>query len=207
MRGRTIALAAAVLAGVAASPAAAQYVPSGPDWYRSKDLQLDQRIVLAQAVPSSPGMYAAKDPLLGLCVAEASWGTPDPREVSNFVAAFNAQRAQSGLPPLNPDRNLAAAAMWKSMHMARYDYLDHDDPAPPEARSVFQRGIECGYGNYIGENLAEGQDNARETIEEWLGSPVHRHVMENPAYQDMGVGVATARNGDKYWTLDVGRKQ
>jgi uncharacterized protein YkwD len=159
------------------------------------------------SVPSNPGMYAEKDPMLGLCKPGADWGRPDPQAAASFAATYNAQRAQQGMPPLNSDPALTAAAMWKSMHMARYDYLDHDDPAPPEARSVFQRGIDCGYGSYIAENLGEGQDNARELIDEWMGSPAHRHNMENPAYQDMGVGVATAHDGDKYWTLDFGSKQ
>ena len=196
----------AALAGLG-PPLAAQQIPSGPSWYRSKNLQQDATVSLAGSVPLGPGMYAAKDPLLGVCKPDAEWGRPSPQDASRFIAAFNAQRARMGLPPLTPDPNLTAAATWKSMHMARYDYLDHDDPAPPTARSVFQRGIECGYGRYIAENPGEGQDSASEAIGEWMGSPAHRHNMQNPDYQDMGVGVATARNGDKYWTLDLGRKQ
>ena len=91
--------------------------------------------------------------------------------------------------------------------MARYSYLDHNDPAPPEARSAFERGIECGYGKYIAENIAEGQDTADEAMSDWLGSTYHRRNMDNPSYTDMGIGVATARGGDRYWTLDLGRKQ
>ena len=207
MRGRGLALAIIVVAGISGGTCAAQQLPSGPSWYRSKDLGEDARLGVNASVPLNSAMYAAKDPLLGLCRAGTDWGVPDPREAGSFSALYNAQRARQGMPPLSGNPALAAAALWKSQHMARYDYLDHDDPAPPEARSVFQRGVECGYGSFVAENIGQGQDNAREAIEDWMNSPAHRRNMENPAYLDMGVGVARGRNGDKYWTLDLGRKQ
>jgi uncharacterized protein YkwD len=207
MRGCGVALAVAVIAGIGSWPAAAQQLPGGPSWFRSKDMQEDARISSNGSVPLNPGMYASKDPSLGLCRPGAGWGVSDPQDATRFAALYNAQRARQGLPPLNDNPALAASALWKSEHMARYNYLDHDDPAPPEARSVFQRGVECGYGSFIAENIGEGQDNAGEAMEDWMNSPAHRHNMENPVYQDMGVGVATARDGDKYWTLDLGRRQ
>ena len=207
MGGLKIASAIALLVAAAVCPVAAQQLPGGPSWYRTKDLGEDAQISTAGSVPLGAGMYAAKDPLLGVCRAGTDWGIPSPRDAGRFAALYNAQRAQHGLPPLNDDPALSAAAMWKSQHMARYDYLDHNDPAPPEARSVFQRGLECGYGSFIAENIGEGQDNAGEAMQDWMNSPAHRHNMVNPAYQDMGVGVATARGGDKYWTLDLGKKQ
>lgn len=200
---------AAGLAGLLACslPALGQQLPSGPSWYRTKDPAQDARLGTQSSVPLGPAYFAAKNPALGLCAPGPDWGTVDNAGAARFLALLNAHRTGMGLPALAPNQALTAASVWKSLHMAKYDYLDHNDPAPPEARTAFQRGLECGYGSHIAENLAEGQDTADETMGDWLQSPGHRRNIENPGFTDVGVGVAKARDGDRYWTLDLGNRR
>jgi uncharacterized protein YkwD len=188
-------------------PAAGQQLPDGPSWYRTKDPAQDARLGLQRSVPLSPIYYAAKDPALGLCAPGADWGTVDRSAGDRFLALLNAHRSRLGTPPLAANPALTAASVWKSMHMAEYDYLDHNDPPPPEARTAFQRGVECGYGSNMAENIAEGQGTPEEAMSDWLESPGHRRNMENPGYTDAGIGVAKARGGDRYWTLDLGSRR
>jgi uncharacterized protein YkwD len=147
------------------------------------------------------------NPVLGPCTPGQHWGTVDPVAAARVLALINAIRADRGLPPLAADPALSASATWKSLHMGRFDYFDHADPAPPVARSPFQRAVACGYPNpYIGEDIAAGQTSPDEAVEDWLNSPEHRRIIEGPDYTQAGVGVAQSPQGRLYWTLDVGRR-
>jgi len=154
---------------------------------------------------------AAQRPLLqydalGRCTPAADWGSLDRTAAERVVFLTNDHRARLGLRPLLVEPTLSASAVWKSLHMGRFSYFDHEDPAPPIARTVFDRVLDCGYANrYVGEDIAAGQASAEETMGEWLASPGHRRVIENPAYSEIGVGVAQSSQGRLYWTLDLGR--
>jgi len=91
--------------------------------------------------------------------------------------------------------------------MAEYQYMQHDDPAPPVARTVAQRLDACGYPadtSGWGENIAYGYQTAQDVMNAWLNSPGHKANIENASYRAIGVGAATASNGAVYWTQDFG---
>ena len=144
---------------------------------------------------------------VGPCTPGPDWGTVEPGAGARVLALINAIRAGNGAPPLAANPALAASAVWKSLHMGRFGYFDHGDPAPPVARSPFQRAVACGYPTpYIGENIAAGQTSPEQAVRDWLGSPSHRQIIEAPIYSEAGVGVARSPQGRLYWTLDVGRR-
>jgi uncharacterized protein YkwD len=163
-------------------------------------------LLLSQPVFGWWGSAPVGDDGLGLCVPGADWGTSQPAAAARVLALVNVVRTEAGLPELAPNPALAASATWKSLHMGRFGYFGHSDPAPPVDRSAFERAVNCGYGNsYIGEDIAAGQSSPDEAVRAWLASPPHREIIESPAYSEAGVGVAQSPEGRLYWTLDVGR--
>lgn len=161
--------------------------------------------LLAAAVAPAPASALVH------CTPAASWGTVDRDDAREVLRLVNEHRAGLGLAPLALDGDLQRAAEWKSLHMARYGYFDHDDPAPPVARGPFQRFADCGYddGGARAENIAAGQTTPAGAVGTWLASPPHRASIENAALRTIGIGVAR-RDGSPYgvyWTQTFGSRQ
>jgi uncharacterized protein YkwD len=143
----------------------------------------------------------------GDCTPSPSWGTLASADVeAQVVQLVNAHRAALGLRPLVQARALTASAEWKSMDMAGYGYMDHDDPAPV-ARTVTERFDACGYptsSGAWGENIAYGFPDARAVMTAWLNDPPHKANIEDPSWTTIGVGAARSSAGVVYWTQDFG---
>jgi uncharacterized protein YkwD len=156
--------------------------------------------VPALAVVAAVPLASAAPPS---CTPEAGWGTNRPDLAKQVLELVNSHRAGMGLSQLAASPTLTASAEWKSLHMARYAYFAHDDPAPA-SRSAFQRTQECGYrGSTWGENIAWGYPTPQSAVAGWLGSPGHRAAIENPAFSTAGVGVGSG-GGRLYWTIGFG---
>jgi uncharacterized protein YkwD len=139
------------------------------------------------------------------CSVSSSWGTNRADLASQVVALVNQHRASIGRSQLSVSSSLTAASTWKSLHMAAYGYFAHDDPAPPVARSAYQRARDCGYGGSSwGENIAWGYTSAQSVVNGWLGSPGHRSNIESASYTSTGVGVAANASGQLIWTQNFG---
>lgn len=142
---------------------------------------------------------------VGDCTAGSDWGTPIQSLVPPVLSLVNAHRASLGLSQLRTSGTLTNAALWKARHMAKYGYFGHDDPAPPVARSAFQRIAACGYPGYAaGENIAAGYRSPASVMQAWLASPGHRANIEAPAWTVIGIGVAQSATGALYWVQDFG---
>ena len=99
-----------------------------------------------------------------------------------MLTLVNQHRTAMGLTALQVSPTLTASAQWKSLHMAYYQYMDHDDPAPPVARAWSDRLAACGYPSASeGENIAYGYATAQDVMTGWLNSPGHRANIESPA--------------------------
>lgn len=144
----------------------------------------------------------------GPCAPGPRWGTAHPALARAVVGRVNLHRLDTGIPQLAIDPALTRAAVWKSLHMARYAYFAHDDPAPPVRRTPFQRMRACGFpsGRAMGENIAAGYGTAALVVRGWLASPGHRANIESRAFRLIGVGAATRRGSrfGVYWTQDFG---
>jgi uncharacterized protein YkwD len=141
---------------------------------------------------------------VGDCTPGANWGTVRGDLAGQVVAMVNQHRTSLGLPGLADSAALTASAVWKARHMAFYGYMDHNDPAPPVARSVGDRMAACGYTAGWGENIAYGQSSAASVMQSWLSSPGHKANIERSSFRAIGVGVAAAANGRLYWTQAFG---
>ena len=156
-------------------------------------------ILVAASLLSGPAASAA-----GPCERDETWGEIQVASVLEVVRLTNEHRAGMGLAPLSTSRSLTRAALWKAAHMAEYGYFDHDDPAPPIARTWDQRVEDCGYTSGAGENIATGYPTSQAAMNGWLGSQGHRENIESPGYSAFGVGVAMSADGTLYWVQVFG---
>jgi uncharacterized protein YkwD len=142
-----------------------------------------------------PGSAAAQ------CDPEHGWGPARHDFAPRVVQLVNEHRASIGQPPLAISRSLTRAAIWKSRHLNEYDYFDHDDQAPPVARSFDQRFVACGSpeNQAFGENIAHGDETPESVVRGWLDSPGHRENIESPDYTAIGLG-----ESNRYWTQTFG---
>ena len=168
-------------------------------------------VVLAAALFTTAligfGAATPASAVVGNCTPTAGWGTLNATFATQVVSLVNQHRQAMGLAPLGVSPTLTNSAQWKSLHMAGYSYMQHDDPAPPVARTVSDRLAACGYpiGSVgWGENIAYGYATPVDVMNAWLNSPGHRANIENSSYRAIGVGVARSASGVYYWTQDFG---
>jgi uncharacterized protein YkwD len=141
----------------------------------------------------------------GGCTPEANFRPANAALAAEVVRLINVHRAGLGLRALAVSPTLTASAAWKARHMATYNYMAHQDIAPPVARSAGDRIAACGYPSAgWGENIAAGWPSAASVVNAWLQSPGHRANIENPAFVVTGSGVAAAASGTLAWAQDFG---
>lgn len=155
-------------------------------------------LIAAVIAPARPAAAA------GGCTRDPGWAEMKGLWATEVVALTNAHRATLGLGPLTPSESLTDAATWKAAHMAAYEYMSHDDPAPPVDRAWDQRIRDCGYSSGAGENIAYGYRTPAAVFQGWLDSAGHRRNIENPSYRVIGVGAAVNDGGTPYWAQIFG---
>lgn len=127
---------------------------------------------------------------LGNCQPESSWPALDITAALKCLELVNTYRISKGLSSLSIRSSLASAAGWKARHMAEYEYMAHDDPAPPVSRSTGDRISTCGYTDGMwAENIAYGYTTPESVMAGWLNSVGHRANLEGN-YSAIGIGVA-----------------
>jgi len=138
---------------------------------------------------------------IGDCIQGSAW--PAQRaDAAVLVTLVNAHRASLGLAALKVSPTLTAAAVWKSRHMAKFSYMDHNDPnypVPGQIRMFRDRITTCGYSWSAGENIGWGYTTPQDIMQGWLDSPGHRANIEGPGFTVIGVGGAGT-----HWTQDFG---
>ncbi|CAN5596831.1 hypothetical protein BH10ACT2_BH10ACT2_00550 [soil metagenome] len=136
-----------------------------------------------------------------LAVASAGCPSTFSSVASECTALTNAERSAVGAPALSINVQLNAAAQAHSQYQADNRLMTHDSAngAGPGTRMT-----NAGYSwRAWGENVAFGQSDCEAVIAAWMHSPGHRTNMLNPAYTNIGIGMAVAANGAKYWTMDL----
>jgi uncharacterized protein YkwD len=126
-------------------------------------------------------------------------------EEQAFLGLINAYRQQNGLGTLTISTNLNRDASWMVIDLATNNYFSHTDSL---GRSAYQRGIDCGYPQGAGENLAAGGawSSAQAAFDAWKASPGHNANMLGSYYQQIGIArfySASATYG-WYWATEFG---
>jgi uncharacterized protein YkwD len=111
---------------------------------------------------------------------------------AEVLARINAARRSAGRQPLTLDSRLTAAAQRHAEDMLARSYFGH---LGPDGKTVRERARASGYDwAAIGENLAEGQQSAKEAVESWMRSAGHRENILDRRYIQTGVGLAFGRD-------------
>ncbi len=115
------------------------------------------------------------------------------------------------LPPLKANQELTDAARYHSQDMRDDDYFDHDSYNRVGGALEFERywyeRIQSYYSSStLGENIAAGSSNPASVVNGWMGSPVHRDIILNTAYREIGIGYAAGGSWGHYWTQDFGSR-
>lgn len=137
------------------------------------------------AVLSSPALTAGKE-----------------QQMVNFI---NRARNEAGLPALQVNSQITAAARAKSKDMVDNKYFSHNSPTHGSFTSLLLY-----YGiNYrtAGENLAwNTSGNVGSVHNNLMNSPGHRRNILSPDFQYVGVGIYVGSDGRHYYTqLFIGR--
>jgi uncharacterized protein YkwD len=137
--------------------------------------------------------------------ATAPAGTPSTINAASSVHAsmaddilkyVNEYRRKKRLPALSMNGIMSAEAQKHSENMAAHrTAFGHNGFKNRMKRILPQIN---GNGS-LAENVAYGSTTAKEVVERWLKSPVHRENIEGP-YNVTGIGIAADRNGDLYFT-------
>ena len=133
--------------------------------------------------------------------------TPTPNPALDVVTILlnrtNALRAQNGLPPYQLNDKLDAAAQRHSQDMANTGRIDH---IGSDGSRASQRIRDTGYEAQVtGENIYGGVVTVDDAWNYWANDPLHRAVLLNTQYVDMGIGVVKGGGGWYYFTMDLAR--
>ncbi len=119
---------------------------------------------------------------------------------TEIIVLTNMERANvAGLPPLQENVLLDAAAAIKLNDLFKEQYFAHISPSGVGPGDL---AIEAGY-NYVveGENLAEGDFMSTQNLmDAWMASPGHRANILNDRYTNIGVAVGKGMyKGQEVW--------
>jgi hypothetical protein len=108
-----------------------------------------------------------------------------------LLNAANRGRAAAGLPALQWDPALAAAAHQHALRMAKMNTLSHQFPGePPMEDRARQAGARF---SLIAENVAQGP-NVTALHTHWMNSPPHRANLLDPQLNSVGISVVQSGN-------------
>ncbi|NLK96531.1 SafA/ExsA family spore coat assembly protein [Defluviitalea saccharophila] len=117
---------------------------------------------------------------------------------NEVIRLVNAERAKQGLPALKANWELSRVARMKSQDMINKNYFAHQSPTYGSPFNMMENfGIKF---SSAGENIAKGQQTPSQVMNAWMNSPGHRSNILSASYTQIGVGLATSKNGTKYWT-------
>jgi uncharacterized protein YkwD len=159
--------------------------------------------------------------LLAASLAPAAWGQlriqsgaltdalkdnlRHPHKLEELIFQLtNEARRQNGLPDLEPDEALSAAAQNYSDELLKGNFFSHKDlqGRGPQQRLDEEQPAKQAYAYRVGENIAgfSGLDYsdtktiARMIMDGWMTSPGHRQNILQPLYTHLGVGVSIQGN-------------
>jgi uncharacterized protein YkwD len=126
------------------------------------------------------------------------------KEELEILRLTNHKRKKRGLKPLTMNKDLAEVARAQSNDMAQHHHLSHT----VQGKHLGFRIRQSGYSyRAVGENIAMSKGTFKHVIRMWMKSPVHRKNILNRHYEELGVGITKAKNGDLYFTQVFGAQR
>jgi uncharacterized protein YkwD len=118
------------------------------------------------------------------------------KEEQEVIELTNKERKDAGLPPLRVSEKLFKAARAHAANMAKQKKLTHtlDDKDPGDRL----KDVSYAHRGWA-ENVAEGQLTPAEVLKSWMESEGHKANILSQ-HTEIGIGIATAADGTRYWT-------
>ncbi len=151
-------------------------------------------LVSAAAAFAAPSAGAAQvHPCAGVAAMPAAGALNATANAT--LCLLNEQRAEHDLRPLKLDAKLAVAAKGHSADMVKRSYFSHTAPGNVTfATRILRTHFASGAARWtIGENLAWGSGTTASPaaiVKMWMHSPEHRANILDPAYREIGIGIA-----------------
>jgi uncharacterized protein YkwD len=159
-------------------------------------MRIGRLVVTAQPgplLPSDTGFIALAVPRNAAVVTQA------------VIDLTNHVRCENNLEPLVQNPGLMEAAAIHSQDMARTNQMLHDIEGA-RLPTLIDRAAYSHYSyRMLGENIAFNQADAASVVAGWMSSAPHRENMLNPAFSEIGVGVAWNRRREPYYTMMLGQ--
>ncbi len=119
-----------------------------------------------------------------------------------MLDSVNALRQQAGVPPveLNAALNAAAATHSRDMAVQNRPWLFGSDGSSP-----LDRARRVGFpGRLLGENISESFESELQTLAAWMAQPDTRTVVLDPDARSMGFSWFQEESGKLWWTMNMG---
>lgn len=127
-----------------------------------------------------------------------------PTMQTQLIHAINDHRLGQALTALVWESRLDRIAQAHAEDMRDKGFFSHTGSDGVTASERMTRAYQPYTG--LAECLAAGYKTPAQTLSAWLASYPHRHVIEGPAYEHIGVGWAAGGIYGHYWVLNIGRE-
>ncbi len=118
-------------------------------------------------------------------------------EIYEVFELTNAERTKNGLNLLELDGSLIKSAQGHAEDMYNNSYFSHTSlDGRTLSDRIFKYSREF---NFMGENIAKGQNSPKSVIDSWMSSQGHRENILNPNYKKIGIGYYK-----DYWVQNFG---
>lgn len=146
-------------------------------------------------IPTEPGPVVPTPPPVGPSppTEPSPPISPEAPWYAALLTLHNQYRAQYRLPPLQPNASLMKSASLYAQSLASSGRLDHYLNGSNPGSSMSAQGYAW---SREGENIAAGQANPQQVINDWISDPGHRQNILGP-YQDVGFGLV-----GNFWVVD-----
>lgn len=121
-------------------------------------------------------------------------GTTHTQAQKTILNATNAQRKKVGLPALKLSDKISSVALAWSKKQAKAQKMSHNPKFTKEMPSGWHAA---------GENVAYGY-HVEDVTPAWIDSRGHRENIERKQFTHIGIGIACAKNGSRYYTQNFG---
>jgi uncharacterized protein YkwD len=124
------------------------------------------------------------------------------KQEKEILDLTNRERKNKDLPPLRVNSVLVKVARGHSQNMAKQEKMDH----VLDGKNPYERIKSAGYRYYhAGENVASGNVSAKDIMEAWMKSKIHRDNILRKEYTEIGIGIVKDEKGMSYYTQVFGR--
>lgn len=110
----------------------------------------------------------------------------------SLLEEHNKHRKDKGLEPLSMDEKLCGYAQKHAEKMVEKNSMHHSSMS--DLRKVLN-------SNWVGENVAWGQETEVDVVNSWMWSPGHRWNILGSSYKKVGFGMKKDKNNRNYWCV------